>query len=265
MMLRLMSRERVKRLNNVSPSPQRMARCSTERSSEKRPSISSTASLLLRNTSRHMVGIGRGDAGEIAKAAGREFDHFGIGHFLDIGGGRDDVIGDEMRQMAGDGEHQIVMLGVHDLDIGAAGAPEIFELLHRLGIAVGQRRQDAPAIGEEFGKARFRARLLGAGHRMARHEMDVRRQMRRDIADDRRLDRADIGDDRAFLESRADLARDLAAGADRHAQDDEIGIAHRCRGTLMHAVDKPDLDRLGARRRRSAHSLQYDRPASRGA
>ena len=43
-------------LESVSPSPKRMARCSAVRSSVKRPSISSTASLLLRNTSRHMVG-----------------------------------------------------------------------------------------------------------------------------------------------------------------------------------------------------------------
>ncbi len=55
-----------------SPSPQRIARWSASRSSVKRCSISSTASLLARNTSRHMVGVGRGDAREIAEAAGRD-------------------------------------------------------------------------------------------------------------------------------------------------------------------------------------------------
>ena len=51
-----MSRVREKKSWSVSPSRQRIARCSVARSSEKRPSISSTASRLLRNTSRHMTG-----------------------------------------------------------------------------------------------------------------------------------------------------------------------------------------------------------------
>jgi hypothetical protein len=56
MMPRRISRARVKISNNLSPSPQRIARCKPARSSENRPSISSTASRLLRNTSRHMTG-----------------------------------------------------------------------------------------------------------------------------------------------------------------------------------------------------------------
>src|SRR6185295_13153096 len=56
MMLRRIARVRVNLSNSVAPSPLRIARCITERSSLKRPSISSTASLLVRNTSRHIVG-----------------------------------------------------------------------------------------------------------------------------------------------------------------------------------------------------------------
>src|SRR5262245_58719526 len=56
MMPRLISRARVNSASSCSPSLQRIARCSADRSSEKRPSISSTASLLLRKTSRHMIG-----------------------------------------------------------------------------------------------------------------------------------------------------------------------------------------------------------------
>ena len=41
----------------------------------------------------------------------------------------------------------------------------------------------------------------------------------------RALDRADIGDDRAGLEMGGDLLRDRAAGADRDAEDDEIGVS----------------------------------------
>ena len=56
MMPRRMARVRVKVSNSMSPSPQRMARCSADRSSENRPSASITASRLCRKTSRHMVG-----------------------------------------------------------------------------------------------------------------------------------------------------------------------------------------------------------------
>src|SRR5438067_9284316 len=53
---RRIARVRLKCSNNASPSPRRIARVSLERSSLKVPSISSTASLLARNTSRHMIG-----------------------------------------------------------------------------------------------------------------------------------------------------------------------------------------------------------------
>lgn len=49
-------RVRVNRSNKASPSPQRIARCSIVTSSVSRCRISSTASRLLRKTSRHIVG-----------------------------------------------------------------------------------------------------------------------------------------------------------------------------------------------------------------
>ena len=56
MIERRIARVRVNWSNSASPSPTRMARCNAVRSSEKRCSISSTASLFDRNTSRHIVG-----------------------------------------------------------------------------------------------------------------------------------------------------------------------------------------------------------------
>ena len=47
---------RANKSSRASPCPHRMARCSADRSSLKRPSISSTASRLCRKTSRHMTG-----------------------------------------------------------------------------------------------------------------------------------------------------------------------------------------------------------------
>ena len=34
-----------------------------------------------------------------------------VGHALQVLGGVDDVVGDEVRHVAGDGEHQVVVLG----------------------------------------------------------------------------------------------------------------------------------------------------------
>ena len=63
--------------------------------------------------------IGGGDAGEIAEAAGGEFQHLRARDRLQFVGGADDGVGDQMRQMAGDREHQVVVVGRHRLDIGA--------------------------------------------------------------------------------------------------------------------------------------------------
>ena len=54
--------------------------------------------------------VGGGDAREIAKAAGRELDHLRLRDRLEIGRRADDVVGDEMRHVAGDGEDEIVVL-----------------------------------------------------------------------------------------------------------------------------------------------------------
>ena len=52
-------------------------------------------------------------------------------HLRRVVGGADDGVGDQMRQVAGDRQHQVVVLGRHDLDVGAERAPERGELLDR--------------------------------------------------------------------------------------------------------------------------------------
>ena len=83
--------------------------------------------------------------------------------------------------------------------------------------------------------------MFGAGDRMGRDEMNVIRQMRRHLADDRALDRADVGDDRAGFEERRDLLRDRPAGADRDAEDHEVGVLDGFRVGLQHAVDDAEF------------------------
>ena len=86
------------------------------------------------------------------------------------------------------------------------------------------------------------------------------------------LDRADVGDDRAGLEMRADLPRDRAAGADRDADDDEIGALDRRRVGLDHLIGEAELGDAPARRGRArgrddrAHdALRARRARDRGA
>ena len=86
--------------------------------------------------------IGGGDAGEVAKAAGRELDHLRARDLLEVGGGADDVVGDQVRHMAGDREHQVVVLRRHHLDIRADRLPERLHLSHR-------RRRRRPRAASE--------------------------------------------------------------------------------------------------------------------
>src|SRR3546814_6662693 len=66
--------------------------------------------------------VGGGDAGEVAEAAGRILDHFRFGDGLEIVGGANDIVGDQMRHMAGDREHQIMVARLHQ--IGRASCRE---------------------------------------------------------------------------------------------------------------------------------------------
>ena len=76
------------------------------------------------------------------------------------------------------------------------------------------------------------------------------RQMRRHLRDDRGLDRADVGDDGAGLERTGDRLGDRAGRADRDAEDDAIGVAHRFGRIGVVAVAEAEL--LGPLQRRRA-------------
>ena len=77
------------------------------------------------------------------------------------------------------------------------------------------------------------------------------RQMRGHVADHRALDRADVGHDRARRQMRADLLGDGAAGADRNADDDEIGAFDRGGVGLDHLIGEPEFGHALARLRRA--------------
>ncbi len=71
--------------------------------------------------------------------------------------------------------------------------------------------------------------------------------MRRHVAQHRALDRADVGNRRAAEKMRADLGGDLAAGADRHADDDEIGAGDRGGIAVHHPIGDAEFGDAPAR------------------
>jgi len=146
-----------------------------------------------------------------------------------------------MRQMAGDGEHEIMMLRRHHLDLGAHRGPERTQPIGRIGIRAFRRGQDAPAVDEELRKAGVGTGMFGAGDGMRRHEMHACRQMRRHVLDHRALDRADVGNDRTSLQVGCDLLRHRPASADGNAEDHEVGVRDGLHIALDHAVDNAEL------------------------
>ena len=125
------------------------------------------------------------------------------------------------------------------------------QLLDRGRVRAFRRRQDAPAIDEQLGKAGVRAGILGAGDRMRRDQMHALRDMRRHVLEHRALDRADVGDDRAGLERAGDLGRDRPARADRNADDDEVGVLRGLGVGLDHLIRDAEFDDAPARRLRA--------------
>ncbi len=115
--------------------------------------------------------IAGGDAGEIAEAPGGELDHFAAGDFLQIAGGADDGVGDQVRDMAGDGEHAIMVRGFHHFDPRSQRLPERHQRGDLVLVCAAGRSEDAPALVEEAGKACVRPRLLGARHRVRRDDV----------------------------------------------------------------------------------------------
>ena len=209
---------RVNKANSPSPSERRIILCNAVRSSLNRPSISSTASLLCRKTSRHIVGS---EAAIRVKSRNPPAENLITSDSRDlreVGRRADDVVGDEMGHVAGDREHEVVMGRAHDFDVRRrtlpisartfATAPSSVpsggvRMHHRL-----MKRLANPASGPDCsvpatGCAGTRRAWPGSiGCNDGNH---------------RAFDRPDIGDDRPGPKRRRDDAPDGLVGPDRHA------------------------------------------------
>jgi len=128
--------------------------------------------------------------------------------------------------MADHGHHQIVMRHIHRVDLGADAFQQRPQPRQFGRVGLGTRRQQPPAVLEQRGKARPRAGVFGARHRVAGNEMHPRRDMRRHRLDHSALDAAHIGNHGSGLQMRRDLGGNRAHRADRHRQHHQIGTLH---------------------------------------
>src|SRR5262249_9975155 len=72
--------------------------------------------------------VGGGDTSKIAESAGGKFQHFRTRYRLQFVGSANDGVGDQMRQMTGDGKHQVVVVRVHGVHVSAEYPPKFCEL-----------------------------------------------------------------------------------------------------------------------------------------
>ena len=91
--------------------------------------------------------------------------------------------------------------------------------------------------------------------------------MRSHLAHYGALDRADVGDDRSGRQVRADFGGDCAAGADRNADDDEIGARDRGGIAFDHLIGEAKFGDApaGCGRLRGGHDLAHGVLGTRGA
>ncbi len=147
--------------------------------------------------------------------------------------------------MGGDGQHQVVVALVHQLDPRAHGLPERGQPLHRLGegrIVGDCRGQDGPAVVEQLREARVRAGEFGAGDGVAGdHEHALWRRLCHGLAD-RALHRADIGQGGAGLEPRGAGPGHGADRAGRRGQQDQVRVLHSLGRIGDHFIGDAQLD-----------------------
>ncbi len=136
--------------------------------------------------------IGRCDTGEVAETGSGELDHLGLRRRLEIIHRTDDVVGDQVRHVRGDGKRQVVVRRIHHLHLAAKRSPERDQPVHRDPVHCRIRRQHTPASLEQFRKARLRPGVLGAGNRVAWNQVHAGRNMRLHRLDHMHLHRADV-------------------------------------------------------------------------
>ncbi|MCY1291780.1 hypothetical protein D9M70_409800 [compost metagenome] len=190
--------------------------------------------------------IATGDPGEIAKAASSVAEDLQV--LAALGQRVDQAEGQQVRQVAGRGQHLVVVLDLHVLDIGAQGAPQPVDQLQRLHIGVSQRREDHLVATKQLAVGRLHPTLFRAGDRMAGHE--ARRQAAESLtrgAHHIALGAADIGEDCPAQIQLGQFGQQFLHGQDRHRQLDHVGAQAGGGQVGFTAVDHAQFHRQAAR------------------
>ena len=153
--------------------------------------------------------------------------------------------------MTDHGNHQIMVRDVHRVDAGAHRLDQFAQPRQRRRVTIPRRGQQPPAVLEQRGKARPRARVFRSGHRMAGDEMHTFRQVRGHRIDHGLFDRSDICHGRPRRQMGADLGGDGAHRADRHRKNHKVRALHGLGRRIADLVaeqlscDSPRLGRFG--------------------
>jgi hypothetical protein len=171
MIERRAARVRVNMSNSVSPSPPTDGALKNRQIfREPREHFQDRKAVVEADVTPH-GGIRSRQSGEIPKARSCVLDDLGLRNVLQVIGGADDVVGDNVRQVRNDGEHHVVVLRIHHVDIRPAAPPEFRQLFYCGRIGSGQGREYAPPVLEQVGKAGIGAGFLVSGEWMTWNEM----------------------------------------------------------------------------------------------
>ena len=151
-----------------------------------------------------------------------------------------------MRQMAGDGEREIMMVGCHPVDMRSQGPPLRASRppWDRCLAAVSRMHQRFSNSSAKPDRG-FDCSVPAIGCPGMKYAPCG---VRPDIAHHRSFDRSDIAQDRSRLQHVGDRRRDFGIGPDRHAQHHQVGTLDRLGRGLMHAVDGAQFARRCPRR-----------------
>ena len=173
-------------------------------------------------------------------------DDFAIGHLRQVIGYAHHCISNQVRRVADHGQHQIMVGGVHRIDLGPHRLHQVAQTGQGFGVHLRRGRQQPPAVVKKRGKTRPRARIFRARHGVAGDEVNIGRNMGLHRCDHRLLDRPHIRHRGPCRQMRANFGSNRGHGPHGHSQHDQISALHRFGGGGINVVAQANLKRHSA-------------------
>ena len=186
-------------------------------------------------------GVAGGNAGEVTKAAGGIAENLVV--LTQARQAINQAVGQKVRQVAGGGQHLIMVIDRHLCHLGAAGLPHGLDLGGGRRVCPRQGGEDDAPVAVEFGEGGIDPALFRAGDGVAGDE--TRGQPTKDLAGilhHAALDAATIGQNGARGQMIADSGEGCGHSPQGYGDEDQIGAGHRPGRVLVVAVDHPQLD-----------------------